>query len=230
MNKNDIPHHLAIIMDGNRRWAKQRDLSTLAGHQEGYNNFKKISDECYKMGIKILTVYAFSTENWKRSETEISYLMNLFYEKLKEETEFFKENKIRLNVIGQTEKLPEKLKDLVYKVMKETKNNKGRILNLAVSYGGRTEIIEAVKKIIRAGISPEKINEENFDNYLYTVGQPDPDLVIRTSGEMRLSNFLIWQAAYSEIHFSPKLWPDFSVNDLKKAIEDFQNRHRRFGK
>lgn len=230
MEKNNIPEHIAIIMDGNRRWAKKRGLSASDGHQQGYEQFKKISQLCWKLGVKILTVYAFSTENWKRSKVEVSFLMKLFKENLKKELNFFKENKIRLNVIGQIERLPKKLQELVYKIMAETKDNKNGFLNLAISYGGRAEILSAVKKIIKEKISPEKINEKMFENHLYTAGQPDPDLLIRTGGEQRLSGFLLWQAAYTELYFSSKLWPDFTEADLEKAIKEYQNRRRRFGK
>ncbi|MCX6731885.1 MAG: polyprenyl diphosphate synthase [Candidatus Parcubacteria bacterium] len=230
MDKNNIPRHIAIIMDGNRRWAKRKGLSSTEGHRRGYEQFKKISDCCNKLGVKILTVYAFSSENWKRSRTEVFYLMNLLKRGLKEQKDIFIKNKVRLNVIGQIEKLPFGLKKLVLKIMKETKDNKERILNLAISYGGREEIIEAVKKIIKNKISSDKINEKIFSQHLYTAGQPDPDIIIRTSGEQRLSGFLPWQSVYAELYFSPKFWPDFTGDDLEEIIKDFQNRQRRFGK
>jgi undecaprenyl diphosphate synthase len=230
MEKNNIPRHIAIIMDGNRRWAKNKGLPPMEGHRQGYEQFKKISEYCNKIGVKILTVYAFSLENWKRSKTEVFYLMNLLKRGLQEQRDFFIKNKVRLNVIGQIEKLPFDLKKLVLKIMEETKDNKERILNLAISYGGREEIIEAVKKIIKEKITPQKINEKIFSQYLYTVGQPDPDIIIRTSGEQRLSGFLPWQSVYAELYFSPKLWPDFTGEDLEEAIKEFQNRQRRFGK
>jgi len=230
MEKNNIPRHIAIIMDGNRRWAKNKGLPPMEGHRQGYEQFKKISEYCNKIGVKILTVYAFSLENWKRSKTEVFYLMNLLKRGLQEQRDFFIKNKVRLNVIGQIEKLPFDLKKLVLKIMEETKDNKERILNLAISYGGREEIIEAVKKIIKEKITPQKINEKIFSQYLYTAGQPDPDIIIRTSGEQRLSGFLPWQSVYAELYFSPKLWPDFTGEDLEEAIKEFQNRQRRFGK
>lgn len=229
MDKQKIPRHIAIIMDGNRRWARRRGISAIEGHKAGYENFKRISEECRKMGVKILTVYAFSTENWNRSKFEVSYLMNLFYSNLKKEMEFFRKNRIKFNVIGQLERLPKRLRDLVEKTMEETKNYKDHMINVAISYGGRVEIIDAIKKLINEKIEPGKLNEKIFSKYLYTADQPDPDLIIRTSGEMRLSGFLPWQSVYSEIYFSPKLWPDFKENDLKKAIEEYQNRQRRFG-
>lgn len=230
MDKNNIPRHIAIIMDGNRRWAKKKGLPPMEGHRQGYEQFKKISQHCNKLGVKILTVYAFSSENWKRSKTEVFYLMNLLKKGLQEQKDFFIKNKVRLNVIGQIEKLPPSLKKLVLKIMKETKDNKERILNLAISYGGREEIIEAVKKIIKEKINPSKINEKIFSQHLYTAGQPDPDIIIRTSGEQRLSGFLPWQSVYTELYFSPKLWPDFTGEDLEEVIKEFQNRQRRFGK
>jgi len=229
MDKNNIPRHIAIIMDGNRRWAKKRGLPAFKGHQQGYEQFKKIAEHCSKLGVKILTVYAFSLENWKRSRREVFFLMNLFKKGLQEQRDYFRKNKIKLNVMGQIERLPDALKNLVYKIMAETKNNKERILNLAISYGGREEILVAVKKILKEKTSPSKISEKIFSQYLYTAGQPDPDLVIRTSGEERLSGFLPWQSVYSELYFSPKLWPDFTENDLEEVIKEFQNRQRRFG-
>lgn len=219
--KNGIPHHIAIIMDGNRRWAKKRGLPASLGHKKGYENFKKIAEACYKMGVKILTVYAFSTENWKRSKTEVSFLMNLFENVLKNELNFFRDKKIKFNAIGQIKRLPDKLQKLVSEVMNETKNNKGGVLNLAMSYGGRAEILDAVKKSIK--------EKKSFEDCLYTAGQPDPDLLIRTGGEMRLSGFLPWQSVYSELYFSEKMWPDFGEKDLMSAIKEFQNRKRKFG-
>lgn len=220
--KNGIPHHIAIIMDGNRRWAKKRGLPASLGHKKGYENFKKIAEACYKMGVKILTVYAFSTENWKRSKTEVSFLMNLFENVLKNELNFFRDKKIKFNAIGQIKRLPDKLQKLVSEAMNETKNNKGGVLNLAMSYGGRAEILDAVKKSIK--------EKKSFEDCLYIAGQPDPDLLIRTGGEMRLSGFLPWQSVYSELYFSEKMWPDFGEKDLMLAIKEFQNRKRRFGK
>ena len=220
--KSDIPNHIAIIMDGNRHWAKKRGLPASFGHKKGYENFKKIAEACYETGVKILTVYAFSTENWKRSKAEVSFLMNLFKNVLKNEIKFFKDKKIKLNVIGQIERLPDKLKKLISESMNETRNNKNGVLNLAISYGGRAEILDAIKKSIK--------DKKLFEDCLYTAGQPDPDLLIRTGGEMRLSGFLPWQLVYSELYFSEKMWPDFSENDLKNTIKEFQNRKRRFGK
>lgn len=231
MNKElIIPHHVAIIMDGNRRWARKNNLTSIEGHMAGSKNFKKIAEACYKKGVKILTVYAFSTENWKREKIEVSYLMKLLILFLKKELFTFKKKNIKLNIIGEIEKLPENVRKITKKAIRDTEDNKRGILNLAISYGGRTEILRAVKKIIKDKINPDKINEELFGSYLYTAGQPDPDLLIRTSGEMRTSNFLPWQCIYSELYFSQKLWPDFSEKDLDEAIEEFRNRQRRLGK
>ncbi|MFA4890101.1 MAG: isoprenyl transferase [Candidatus Paceibacterota bacterium] len=228
--KDGIPHHIAIIMDGNRRWAKKRGLPASFGHRKGYENFKKNAEACYKMGVKILTIYAFSTENWKRSKTEVSFLMGLFEKVLKNELNFFRDKKIKFNAIGQIERLPNNLRKLISEAMNDTKNNKGGVLNLAVSYGGRAEILDAVGKIAKEKKAPNKMNEKYFEEHLYTAGQPDPDLLIRTGGEMRLSGFLPWQSVYSELYFSEKMWPDFSEKDLMSAIKEFQNRKRRFGK
>lgn len=228
--QNIIPNHIGIIMDGNRRWARQRGLPTIEGHRVGAENFKKIAQKCYELGVKYFTVFAFSTENWNRSEEEISYLMKLLENYLNEQKEFFIEKNIRLKIIGQIWRLPKNLQKLVLEIMDITKNNTGGNLNLAISYGGRVEIVEAVKKIVKEKISAEEINEKVISEHTYTAGQPDPDLIIRTSGEQRVSGFLTWQAVYSEIYFSPKMWPEFSEQDLENAIEDFSNRQRRFGK
>lgn len=225
-----IPKHIGIIMDGNRRWAKQRGLPTIEGHRVGYENFKKIAQRCYDLGVRYFTVFAFSTENWNRSEDEVSYLMKLLEGCLEKEREFFVKNNIKLKIIGQVWRLPENLQKLALEVMGETKDNAGGNLNLAISYGGRAEIVEAVKKIVEEKIPAEKIDEKMISEHIYTAGQPDPDLIIRTSGEQRVSGFLTWQAVYSEIYFSPKMWPEFSEQDLENAIEDFSNRQRRFGK
>lgn len=229
MDKNSIPYHVAIIMDGNRRWAKSRGLKSTEGHRAGYENFKKIAEECRKIGVKILTVFAFSTENWKRPQIEVSFLMDLLFNGIKEQEKFFKENNIRFNVIGQIERLPGFVRNEAERVMMETKDNKKGIINLALNYGGRAEILDAVKKIVKEKLPAEKINEEIFNKYIYTAGQPDPDLIIRTSGEQRLSGFLPWQGVYSEIYFSNKMWPDFHEEDLKEAIEEYQLRQRRYG-
>ena len=225
-----IPQHIAIIMDGNRRWAEKKGLPILRGHEKGAEQLKKVSKACREIGVKIFTVYAFSTENWKRTKTEVGYLMRLMKKFLINGSDVFKREGIKFNVMGQIDKLPKDIQTLVKKLMKDTKDNDTGIFNLAVNYGGRQEIVEAVKDIIKSGLKPAQVDEESFGQYLDTAGQPDPDLLIRTSGEQRLSGFLPWQAVYSELYFSPKLWPDFSEKDLEEAIKEYQNRQRRFGK
>lgn len=226
-----VPYHLGIILDGNRRWAKERSLPTLEGHRKGYENVKKIGKLCKKKGVKILTVWAFSTENWNRSKEEVSYLMKLLAKALsKKEIAWVKEENIKLQVIGQKERLPKVFQGLIKEAEEETKNNKEGILNLAISYGGRPEILEAIKKIVDKKVSKDEITEDLIDKNLWTTGLPSPDLIIRTSGEQRTSGFLLWQSAYSELYFCNKNWPDFSEKDLDKAFDDFSKRKRNFGK
>jgi len=217
-------------MDGNRRWAKEKGLPALEGHRRGYNKLKEVGKWCIRKGVKILTLWAFSTENWNRSKKEVDYLMRLFMNALsnREIGELHKEG-IKLQVIGQKERLEKPLQEAIRKAEEKTKNNKKGILNLAISYGGRAEIMEVIKKIIKNKISAEKITEKIIDENLWTVGLPDPDLIIRTSGELRTSGFLIWQAAYSELYFSPKYWPDFTEKDLDAVLADYAHRQRRFG-
>jgi len=206
----NIPYHLGIIIDGNRRWAKERGLPTLEGHRRGYEKVRKVGRWCKEKGVKILTIFAFSTENWNRSKKEVGYLMMLLKQSLSnKEIEELNKDKIQLRVIGQKERLEKKLQELIKKGEEATKNNKEGILNLAINYGGRPEIIEMIKNIIRKKISVEKINEEVISKNLWTDSLPDPDLIIRTSGEQRLSGFLTWQSAYSELYFCNKYWPDF---------------------
>ncbi len=226
-----IPIHLGVIIDGNRRWAKKNNLPSFEGHRRGFKNFKKIADYAFARGVEILTVYAFSTENWNRTKLEVSYLMKLlglaFTKKYLAE---LNKSKIRLRVIGQKERLSKVLQDKIKKVENATKNNQKGILNLAVSYGGRPEIVRAIREIVEQKVPSDKINEETISNNLWTVGQPDVDLIIRTGGEQRLSNFLIWQCAYSELYFTEKYWPEFSEKDLDEAFEEYGRRQRRFGK
>lgn len=222
------PHHLGIIIDGNRRWAKERGLPTLEGHRKGFKKIEKLLKWCLERGIKILTLFVFSTENWKRSKKEVDYLMGLFKQSFsKENVGKINKEGIRIKAIGQRKKLPSAVQKLVKEAEESTEKNEKMILNFALSYGGRTEIIEAVKNIIRRKISPDKISEDTIKKNLWT---SDVDLIIRTGKEQRISNFLIWQAAYSELYFSPKYWPDFNEKDLDKALEDYALRHRRFGK
>ena len=222
--------HLGIIMDGNRRWAKNNGLASLVGHRKGYEKMKEVASWCIEAGIKVLTVYAFSTENWNRSEYEVKYLMDLFRLVLKNDLAKLAEQGIRVNVIGQKERLDADIQELIAQAEIKTKNNQRLIFNLAISYGGRPEIIQAIKLIIDDKIPAKKVDEKLFEKYLWTVGVPDPDLVVRTSNEHRLSNFLTWQSVYSELFFIKKHWPDFSEKELDKIIEEYNQRQRRFGK
>lgn len=221
-----IPEHIAIIMDGNGRWANKRFLPRSVGHSEGAKNLEKILTYANKIGIKYLTVYAFSTENWKRSEEEVSTLMGLFKNYIKNEEKNFMINNIKFMVSGREENIPLDLLKAIKALEEKTFNNTGIVLNLAFNYGGRAEIIDAVNKIISSG--EKEITEENFKKYLYK-DIPDPELMIRTSGEYRISNFLLWQIAYSELYITEKLWPDFDEEELNKAILSYTKRDRRFG-
>jgi len=226
-----IPYHVGIIMDGNRRWAKDRGLPTLEGHRRGYDKVKKVGKWCKQRGVKVLTLWAFSTENWKRSKEEVDYLMNLLGFALSDgEVNELDKDGIKLQVIGQKERLSEKLQGLIEKAEEKTKDNKEGILNLAISYGGRADVLEAVRKMVEKGIPPQEISEEMIDQNLWTAGLPDCDLIVRTSGELRTSGFLIWQAAYAELYFCKNHWPDFSEKDLDEALADYARRQRRFGK
>ncbi|PIU86612.1 MAG: isoprenyl transferase [Deltaproteobacteria bacterium CG_4_9_14_3_um_filter_44_9] len=233
LNKDKLPRHIAIIMDGNGRWAKKRILNRVSGHQKGAEAVREAVKTCRELGIEVLTLYAFSMENWNRPKGEVSALMSLLRRYLFEELDEMLENNIRLNAIGDLENLPDKVYKVLTDTIEKTKACKGMILNLALSYGGRDDIIHAVRKIISdceaKKIKPENITEELFSNYLFTAGIPDPDLLIRTSGEHRISNFLLWQMAYTEIYITDTLWPDFKKEDLIEAILDFQSRERRFG-
>ncbi len=232
ITERNLPKHIAIIMDGNGRWARKRSLPRSAGHVAGSKKFKEIARYCNKIGLKYLTVYAFSTENWKRPKEEIDGIMNILREYLKDSKNFKHEN-IKVKFIGNISVLDNDIKQLIAEAEEGSENATGLNLNIALNYGGRDEIVNAVKKIsvgIKNGkISETDITEELISNNLYTVGQPDPDLIIRPSGEYRLSNYLIWQAAYSEYCFMNVLWPDFSPKHLEKAIEEFNSRSRRYG-
>ena len=223
-----LPEHIAIIMDGNGRWAKKRSLPRTAGHVAGAKTFKEIARYCNKIGLKYLTVYAFSTENWKRPEDEVKGIMNLLRDYLKD-AENFKDENIKVKFLGNLEPLADDIKALIKKNEEGSQNATGLNLNIAINYGGRDEITNAVKKIINNGISSEDITEQTISDNLYTAGMPDPDFIIRPSGEYRLSNYLIWQSAYAEYWFSDVLWPDFKPRHLEKAIDDFNHRNRRFG-
>ncbi len=226
--KKEIPQHIAIIMDGNRRWAKNRGLPLPFGHQKGYETFQKIADACLVRGIKYLTVYAFSTENWKRPKREIKILLRLLEQALKKEFKKLQKKKIRLRILGSIERFPKTFQKLIKETTESTSNNTRGVLNVALNYGGRAELINAFKKIIKK--NPRKITEEDIEENLYTAGEPDPDLIIRTGGVTRLSNFLLWQASYSELYFTNTLWPDFTEHELDLALKEYSFRKRNFGK
>lgn len=230
---DNIPKHVGIIMDGNGRWAKNRKKPRTFGHKEGTERVIEIVEAAYKINVKSLTLYAFSTENWKRPEEEISKLMDLLAFYIKSQLEKIKKNNIRIMVLGDYTAFPEKIVGLIDTALQETKSNDKMILNIGLNYGGQSEIVRASKKIceevIAGNISIDDINTESFKDYLYTRGQNDLDLLIRPSGEFRVSNFLLYQLAYSEFYFSDILWPDFHENEFYKAICDFQSRNRRYG-
>lgn len=233
MDMNNLPQHIAIIMDGNRRWARQNGLEEKQGHKEGAKTLEKIMRYARDIGIKYVTVYAFSTENWKRTEEEIGALMKILQSYIDEYSKKADAENTRIIVLGSTKNLSESLQKTIKDGMEKTKNNTGITFNIAFNYGGRDEIVNAVKQIaldVKQGkIDVEDINEDLVSNNLYTKGQPDPDLLIRTSGELRLSNFLPWQLVYSEFVFVDKNWPDFTEKDLDLAIEEYQRRTRKFG-
>ncbi len=229
-----IPKHIAIIMDGNGRWAKKYGKPRVFGHRNGVKAVREITETAADLGVKCLTLYAFSTENWNRPRLEVNALMSLLVETLRIEINSMNENNIRLNAIGDLTKLPKRTYETLMEGIEKTKNNDRMMLNLALNYSGRWEIINAVKKIVEDSkndtISAEDLNDDLFEKYLTTSGIPDPELLIRTSGEYRLSNYLLWQIAYSELYFAPIYWPDFREEDFYKAIIDYQQRERRFGK
>lgn len=233
MEQENMPKHIAIIMDGNRRWAKEKGVPVSLGHKEGAKTLEKIVRYANKIGIKNITVYAFSTENWKRTTEEVSTLMKLFQSYLDDYSKRADSENIKVKIIGSEDGLSEKMKDSIKKCMKRTENNTGIIFNIALNYGGRDEIVRAVKTIAQQvkenKIDIDDVTEDTISENLYTKNQPDPDLLIRTSGELRLSNFLPWQLVYSEFLFIEKYWPDFSEEDLNNAIEVYQKRNRKFG-
>ena len=233
INMENLPKHIAIILDGNRRWAKQRGLTTKEGHTEGFDNLERIAKYADEIGIKYLTVYAFSTENWKRSIEEVSWLMNIFKTNIDRYLERLDNGNIKIRIIGETENVPEYLAPRIEKIMDKTKDNKGLVLNIAFNYGGRAELVHACKEIAKKvknnELKIEDIKEETISKYIYTSGQPDPDLLIRTSHELRTSNFLPWQLTYTEFYFPEKNWPEFTNEDLIEAIKVYQGRNRRFG-
>jgi undecaprenyl diphosphate synthase len=227
VSENNLPNHVAIIMDGNRRWAKKEGKPTALGHKAGYENFKDIADYCFSLGIKYVTVYAFSTENWKRSQEEVDIIMNLARYVMNNEIDRYKDSDTRVRIIGHKEDYPKDIADKIEEVENSTKDTKGNNVNIAFSYGGHQEVIDAIQSIQVKG---EEITEEAISSNLYTAGQPNPELIIRTGGQPRLSNFLMWQSAYSEIYFTDTLWPDFSKQEMDKALEFYKNIKRNFGK
>ncbi len=229
-----IPAHVAIIMDGNGRWAKKRGKPRIYGHQQGMESVRAVVETARKVGIKVLTLYAFSKENWARPLEEVKFLMGLLEHYLQKEVEELHQKDIQIRAIGEIERLPERIQVILHQAIKKTAANKGMILNLALSYSGRAEIARAARLIAeackRGQLSPDQITEQTFARYLYTADIPDPDLLIRTSGEKRLSNFLLFQCAYTELYITPILWPDFREKEFMAALEDFSRRERRFGK
>ncbi len=225
----NLPRHIGFIMDGNGRWAKQRGLPRLAGHRAGAENLRRVLRACGEWGIKYVTIYAFSTENWGRPKEEVEGLLNLLDQYIdKELPELVKEG-VQVRHIGRMDGVPERLQEKIRQAVEATKGNERLILCVAFNYGGRAEIVDAVRKIIAKGYKPEEIDEDLISSHLYTAGIPDPDLIIRTAGEMRLSNFLLWQSAYAEYYSTPVYWPDFDEEELYKALLDFSRRERRFG-
>ena len=224
-----LPRHVAVIMDGNGRWARERRLPRVAGHRAGIQSVRETLETSARLGLEVLSLYAFSRENWKRPRAEVSTLMDLLREYLAKERQKLVEHDIRLQVIGRVEELPAAAREELRKAVEMTRENKGLRFNLALSYGGRTEIVDACRAIVSAGIEAERVDAELFASRLYTAGQPDPDLLIRTSGEMRISNFLLWQIAYAEIWVTDTLWPDFRRRHLFRALIEYQGRERRYG-
>lgn len=224
-----VPAHVAIIMDGNGRWATSRGLPRISGHEAGTENIRRITTAAGELGIKYLTLWAFSTENWKRPREEVEGILQILSDAIESETEELHRQGAQLRHIGSLDGLSPDLRRAITDAIDLTRNNDSIVLTLAFNYGGRAEIVQAVQQIIRDGTPAEEVTESLISSYLYTQDMPEPDLVIRTSGEFRTSNFLLWQAAYAEYHFSPVLWPDFGAEELRQAIEDYQHRERRFG-
>ena len=225
-----VPRHVAIIMDGNGRWAKLRGLPRTEGHRQGTENLRRVLNSCVKFGVEILTIYAFSTENWSRPRAEVQMLMRILETVIDRELHELHANGVQLRHIGELDGIHPGLQKKIRRAMELTHNNNKLILNIAFNYGGRNEIVRAVKRIVQDGIPADKIDEKLISSYLYTSDLPDPDLIIRTSGELRVSNFLIWQGAYSELYATPTYWPDFNEEELRQALIDYGKRNRRFGK
>ncbi|MBK8418881.1 isoprenyl transferase [Candidatus Villigracilis saccharophilus] len=225
-----VPQHVAMIMDGNGRWALQRGLPRLAGHKAGTENLRRVIRASVEFGVKYLTIYAFSTENWGRPPEEVKGLMYILEDVIDRELNELNKEGVQLRHIGRLERLAPSLQEKVLDAIDVTKNNDRLVLNIAFNYGGRDEIVQAIQRMMKDGVPPEKVTDELVGKYLYTAGVPDPDLIIRTSGELRVSNFLIWQAAYSEWYITPTFWPDFNKEEYRQALESFSQRDRRFGK
>ena len=230
IQSNYPPQHVAIIMDGNGRWAKERGLPRLAGHEAGGKNIRPVVKIFANYGVRYLTLYAFSTENWSRPRVEVKGLLGLLAKKINQETQAFHKENIRLVHLGRLDRLSQKLRETVRSAVELTRNNTGLTLCLAFDYGSRDEIVQAARRIADASIPGDNVDESLFARYLYCPDIPDPDLVIRTAGESRLSNFLLWQAAYSELYFTPVLWPDFGAKDIEEALSEYKHRQRRFGR
>ena len=226
---NYSPRHVAIILDGNGRWAKKRNLPRLMGHRAGADNIRSVARIFANYGVKYLTLYAFSTENWNRPKAEVAGLLNLLTRRIGRDAQLCQQQNMRLIYLGRMNKLSQKLREKVEAAIELTKDNTGLTICLAFDYGGRDEIVRAVRRIISANVSSDKVDEFVFSQYLYTSDIPNPDLIIRTGGEIRLSNFLLWQAAYSELYFTPVLWPDFGQEDIEEALSEYKRRERRFG-
>jgi undecaprenyl diphosphate synthase len=228
-----VPDHIAIIMDGNGRWARARKLPRVAGHRQGAESVKKIVRRCHELNVKFLTLYTFSTENWKRPSAEINFLMQFLGSYLEKEIQDLRKNNMRFKTIGDIKALPQKAREVIEHAVQATEKNTGMTLVLALNYGARSEILNAALSLARdisaEQIAPADVDEAVFSRYLYTAGVPDPDLLIRTSGEMRISNFLLWQLSYAELYVTETMWPDFGAQELDKALADFQTRKRRFG-
>jgi len=233
IDMRNLPKHIAIIMDGNGRWAKEKGLPRIAGHWAGAEALRDIVSTCCKLNIQVLSVFAFSSENWKRPIQEVNTIMNLLFYYLKKEIESLHKNNVKIQVSGAWEELPQRIVEQIQKSLQRTRNNRGLILNIVLNYGSRNEILTACKKIckdvLNGKINVDDIDESTFQNYLYTRDLPDPDLLIRPSGELRISNFLLWQIAYTEFWFTKGYWPDFKSEDLLQAIYDYQKRERRYG-
>ena len=229
VNFDQLPAHVAIIMDGNGRWAAQRHLPRVEGHRAGIDSVRDVVETSARLGINVLTLYAFSMENWKRPRTEVAVLMTLLKRYIRLELSSLLQNNIRFRVIGRPEALSADVQHELELGIRKTENNTGMLFNIALNYGGRAEIVDAARRAMASGMDPAELDETRFGDFLYTAGQPDPDLLIRTSGEMRVSNFLLWQIAYAEIWVTDTLWPDFRRRDLLNAIVDYQKRDRRYG-